>query len=292
MKKKNNLFRIIWIVGVYAILITILYLVVIYKVQWENKDLNDYLYFYDCNNYLCTSIIKQDEYISKIKCDSNDCPYIKEKNSDIVILSNNKKTWMYNYQMDKIVSDGYVDYKYIVDDYYIATNNDGMQGIIDKDNNILVDFNYEYIKDYSNGYVIYSINDLYGIYNDEKLIDIECQYDDVNFINDTIFGYKLNNKYYIRKYTSDEIISGEYDYLYAVDDIILVVKDKKIDIINEKLSSMVLMKIDTYYEYTTEKERDSLKIYSDDSYVYFSVFVGTGDYKDYKYDLINNKLIS
>lgn len=291
MKKKNNLFRVIWVVGIYAILITILYLVVIYKVQWEDKDLNDYLYFYDCNNYVCTSIVKQDDYISKVKCDDDNCPYIKEKNDDVVILSNNDKTWIYNYLEDRIINDKYLDYKYIGDDNYIVSNGN-KQGVINKDNNILVDFNYEYIKDYNNGYVLYSENKLFGIYNEEKNIDIECQYDDVIFINDTIFGYQLNNKYNIRRYSSIDTVGSDYEYLYAIDDIILIVSDKKIDIIDVNISSLLLMKIDTYYEYTTEKERESLNIHSDENYVYFSVFIGAGEYKEYKYDLVNNKLVN
>ena len=42
--KNNSLWRVIWIVGIYAVLVSILYLVIIYKVKWENKDLNKYLY--------------------------------------------------------------------------------------------------------------------------------------------------------------------------------------------------------------------------------------------------------
>ena len=43
--KKNNLWRVIWIVGIYAVLVLILYLVIMYKVKWEDKDLHKYLYF-------------------------------------------------------------------------------------------------------------------------------------------------------------------------------------------------------------------------------------------------------
>ena len=50
--KKTNIWKIIWLVGVYVILLFILYLVIIYKVKWEDKDLNRYLYFYNCNGYV------------------------------------------------------------------------------------------------------------------------------------------------------------------------------------------------------------------------------------------------
>lgn len=42
MKKKNiNIWKIIWVVGVFAILLIILYLVVEYKVKYE--DFNNYI---------------------------------------------------------------------------------------------------------------------------------------------------------------------------------------------------------------------------------------------------------
>ena len=89
--KKNNLLRISWIVGIYAILVLLLYLVVTYKVKWEDKDLNTYLYFYDCSNDLCTSTIKPDNYYGSIVCKDDICPYIKEKNNNYLILDNNNK---------------------------------------------------------------------------------------------------------------------------------------------------------------------------------------------------------
>ena len=64
--KNNSLWRVIWIVGIYAVLVSILYLVIIYKVKWENKDLNKYLYFYNCSGQICTSDISQNNFYSKI----------------------------------------------------------------------------------------------------------------------------------------------------------------------------------------------------------------------------------
>ena len=55
--RSSKIWRIIWIVGIYAVLVLILLLVIDYKVRWESKDLNTYLYFYNCNNNLCASII-------------------------------------------------------------------------------------------------------------------------------------------------------------------------------------------------------------------------------------------
>ena len=51
------------------------------------------------------------------------------------------------------------------------------------------------------------------------------------------------------------------------------------------------MKINTFYEYTAEKERDSLKINTDGEYIYFNVFTSETQYTTYKYNISSKKLI-
>ena len=80
--KKKNLLRVGWIVGIYVILGLILYLVVDYKVKWEDRDLNTYLYFYNCSGDLCTTSTKPNYYFGSVMCENRTCPYIEEKYDD------------------------------------------------------------------------------------------------------------------------------------------------------------------------------------------------------------------
>ena len=57
--------------------------------------------------------------------------------------------------------------------------------------------------------------------------------------------------------------------MFSYEDIILTVNDKKIDIMNTDLKSTLIMYITTYYDYTIEKERDSLNIKVRDNILYF-----------------------
>ena len=59
--------------------------------------------------------------------------------------------------------------------------------------------------------------------------------------------------------------------MFSYEDIILTVNDKKIDIMNTDLKSTLIMRITTYYDYTIEKERDSLNIKVRDNILYFNV---------------------
>ena len=110
--KSSKLWRIVWIVGIYAVLALILYLVIIYKVQWEYKDLNTYLYLYDCGHKLCTSTTVQEDYYNKILCEDDICPYIENIIGSNLILKKNDSSWIYNYISGDIVSNNYTDYRF------------------------------------------------------------------------------------------------------------------------------------------------------------------------------------
>ena len=75
------------------------------------------------------------------------------------------------------------------------------------------------------------------------------------------------------------------------EDVIIAFKDKKIDILNQNLNSTLVMKLDSFYEYKTEKEKGSLDIYCDGEFIHFNVFINETEYTSYKYDIKNKKLI-
>lgn len=294
--KSSNLWRIIWIVGIYLLLGIILYLVILYKVEWEYKDLNFYLYLYDCGNDLCTSTIPQNNYYSKILCDDDVCPYIVDIIGDNLILKNNNKSWLYNYNDNKIVNDKYFDYRYIGNDMYVVadqlSDQSIMNGVINKNGEVLVPFKYDYIDNYKNDFISYVKNNLYGIVSNDGLIDTQPIYEDVVLINDKIFAGMKDNIYHLYSYNDiNNENANKYNYVYAYDDIIFVVNNKKIDILDSNLNSTLLMKIDTFYEYTTEKERGSLKIFVEDGYINFKVFLSENNYTVYKYNIKSKKLV-
>ena len=289
--KSSKLWRVIWIVGIYALLILVLYLVVLYKVQWEDKDLNTYLYFYDCNNNLCTSIKKQDNYYNKVMCKDGICPDIADIVGSNIILKREGVSWIYNYASGEVVNDKYSNYRYIGHNMFVVTDSNNKQGVIDISGNVLVAPKYEYIDDYKNELVSYVMNGLYGVDNNDEIYSVNPQYQDLVLINDKIFAGMKDNLYHLYSYsdiTNDN--ANKYNFVYSYDDIIFVTNNKKIDILDTNLNSMLVMKIDTFYEYTTEKERDTLDIYSDGKNIYFRVFIDEFNYIDYEYNIVNKKL--
>jgi len=290
--KGSKIWKILWVSGIYAILLVILYLVVLYKVEWEDKDLNMYLYLYDCDHNLCTSTTELDDYYSRLLCEEDNCPYITSVLGNNLVLSNGTTSWIYNYISDEIVNDKYTNYRYIGHEMYVVTDDIGDQGVIDLTGNILVEPRYAYIDDYRDGFISYMKDNLYGIDTVDNQYTVDVKYEDVVLINNKIFAGMNNNIYHLYSYNDiDNENANKYNFVYAYDNVILVANNKKIDILNTNLNSTLLMKIDTFYEYTTEKERDSLDLYSDGEYIYFKVFTSEFEYTEYKYSIKNKKIV-
>ena len=290
--KRSKVWKIIWVVGIYALLTTILYLVVLYKVEWEDKDLNTYLYFYDCSDNLCTSTTKMDNYYGKVLCEKDICPYIKEIINNNVILEKNNVSYIYNYINNNIINKSYVNYRYLENGLYVVTDNYGKQGIINEVGDVVTQPMYEYIDNYRNKFISYKQGNFYGIENLENDVKVNAEFDDVVLINDNIYGAKkdgIYKIYYYKDNKSDD--TNEYIYLDSYSDIILAINDKKIDIMTVDLKSTLLMKINTFFEYKAEKERDSLNLHSDGEYLYFDVFTSENEYMSYKYNIALKKLV-
>ena len=173
-KRKINIFRIIWVTGVFLLLITILLMVMDYKINYQYLEEN-YLYFYNCNNSVCTARVKDgitnSNLYSTYECGYEQCPTIKKVIEDsYVILEHENKNILYDFINDKIISDEYEEYISILDNYFIVTKNN-YQGMIDKDNKMVINVSYDqlgYEKDglllgYDLGKIIAKKNDLYGI---------------------------------------------------------------------------------------------------------------------------------
>ena len=163
--KINNIWKIIWIIGIYTVLILIFGLVINYKVEWETKDLNRYIYFYDCSQSICTSDIEQTNYYGKIICENDVCPYIVEQNNEKLIINNNNNILLYDYKKNKIINDAYSDYYFINNELIAVKNEQNKYGLIDFEGNIVSNLNYNRITDYKNGYLIYQEQEKYNLKN-------------------------------------------------------------------------------------------------------------------------------
>ena len=292
--KKNNIWHITWIVSMYAVLITILFLVITYKVKWEDRDLSKYLYFYNCGRELCTTENTVKEYIASIRCDKDICPTIKDIKNSLVILNNNDKDILFDYKKNQNIDDSYKEYSFTTkDDYFIVKNDASLYGVINTSGDIAAEFQTKEIVDYIDNTVAYKKDNKYGIYTiGENATEIDATYDYIQLINNRIFIAKNDNIYKLMSINNNPVNNTEYDYLYAYNNVIIAIKNSQLDITDYNLKSKLLMKINTYYRYNREGDRTSLEISPEGNTIRFKIYDEDDSYTNYIYDIKNNKLFN
>ncbi len=293
-KKKRNLWRIVWVTSIYAVLITILYLVVIYKVKWEDKDFSKHLYFYNCGDYsVCTTENEITDYYAQLKCDKDICPRILEIRDNLAIIGEEDNNYLFDYKDNKIVNENYLTYKFTSDgNSFIVKNNDNKMGIISREGAMISEFTYDNIIDYNYDNIVYIQDDKYGLDNIQDKLQVKPTYEEIKILNGSNFIYKKDGAYYVAAIKNEKLVtSTTYDFMYPYKDIILVAYNGGIDVVGKDLKSKLVKRIDTYYQYNRQEQQNSLNISYIDNLFRFSVYNGEG-YTNYTFDIKNNKLYS
>lgn len=288
--KINNIWKIIWIIGIYTVLILIFGLVINYKVEWETKDLNRYIYFYDCSQSICTSDIEQTNYYGKIICENDVCPYIVEQNNEKLIINNNNNILLYDYKKNKIINDAYSDYYFINNELIAVKNEQNKYGLIDFEGNIVSNLNYNRITDYKNGYLIYQEHEKYNLKNIITNQEIINGYDEIKFVNEKYLIIKQEQSYMLYNYNEKKKLNQKYNYLYPAENYIITFNNKKIDILDKNLNSILIIKINTHYDYITSNEKGSLKFRKENGNLLFNVVNSENKYVVYSLNLSTGKL--
>lgn len=291
--KKDKVWKAIWIIGIYAILVTILYLVILYKVEWEDRDLNTYLYFYDCSNNLCTSSSKQDKYYSRFLCKNDTCPYITNIFGNNLVLRYEDNSLIYDYVSGKIINDTYNKYRYLDNEMFVVSDNSSKkEGIINLKGKILVDLKYDYIDNFDGNLISFKQNNLFGIDTIDGLNKVTASFEDIVLIDNEKYAGMKNNVYSIYSFIDNQpLYSSTYDFVASFNGLVFVVNNNKVDILTSSLNSTLLIRIDAFYSYKTEKERDSLNLHSDGNYIFFDIYNNEYELTSYKYDIDNKKLV-
>lgn len=171
--KNKNIYRIIWVSALFILLIIILVCIMDYKINHEYEE-EKFLYFYDCNDTVCVSSAMDNSktIISKYECRYTECPkYERIINNDYALLKESDNSYeLYNYKSGNIISAGYNNYSFIDDEYIVVTKNN-KDGIININDEIVVDTIYDKLgiidndnlTGYNKDYIIALKNDKYGI---------------------------------------------------------------------------------------------------------------------------------
>lgn len=172
--RKINIYKIMWVSSIFLFLIVVLIMVMDYKINYEYLPVsNSKLYFYKCDNELCTTEVedKDKEIYSAYDCWYEACPVYKSNvNDDYVLLEKDNIIILYNYKTGEEISRDYNNYTFIDNDHIIVEK-DEKYGIIDIQNKVIADLEYNEIgyyedgilKGYNTSNIIATKNDKLGI---------------------------------------------------------------------------------------------------------------------------------
>ena len=252
----------------------------------EQKDNNLYLYNLDNKGI----IVLQDTILTNIK------DGYKTNNSNSIIIKKNNKYGVVDLEGNILIEEKYPYLESDSNGNYIAKNEKNNYGIINKNNETILKFNYKLITESNSYYLVVNTNNKLSLYdkNITDLLNFKMNYNDteslsyklykidnnliiINNVNEKNNKYKYHNLYYIKDnkiektitqygfnkneliYTiSDKNIVTFYDYkMNEIDNLEL---DPKIEITNiEKINNKI--KRLTYIE----DEKEKTKYYNEDN---------------------------
>ena len=124
-------------------------------------------------------------------------------NSDYYIKIVQDETQSYtllNSNFEEIIEQKYSYLEYIFGDYFMATNADGKNGIINSKGEVILEFNYDVIQTIKDKNIIQAMNfqtNMNEIYNNEISKTLEIQNANIQELDDYVKIYNDNEEYYL-----------------------------------------------------------------------------------------------
>lgn len=252
---KYNIYKIIWISGIFLILIMVLLMVLTYKIKYQDSVYYKYLYFYNCNDDICATSnekqINDRSLIYSVYKYQKKVPSFKKINDEYVKIYDNDMVVLYS-MYNRIISNNYKDYDIINNDdiKFIAQNENDLYGIIDAEGKKQTGFVYSKLLTYNKELITGIYEGKYGVI--------------------TLDGKKT-------------VIDFEYDNIIIYDSFIVCIKDNKLDIIDSSKNSFISNKIDI-------DNNDNVVIEKKDNFIIIKENKNN-EFSEYKFDVVEKKLV-
>lgn len=232
--------------------------------------------------------------IGTYNCKDDDCNVYASNLFDslyddrYVIIKENKKVFVYDFTLNKVVSNLYDDIAYRLNNYYIVKN-DWKYGIISISGLEIVESNYDEIlyNDLYDSYIKVKNNNLYGIIDlDNGNVIIDTKYEDIS-VNDSKYYSVLKEGLWYVIDKEENIITSGYEYAFAFNKGFIALIDNNLQILkynkdtNEQLNENII----TVYgkdTYSIKRNGSSITIQINND----------GNIIKYEYNVNRNNLIS
>lgn len=232
--------------------------------------------------------------IGSYNCKDDDCNVYESNLFDslydekYVLIKENNKVFVYDFKLNKIVSNLYDDVIDTLNDYLIVKN-DYKTGIISKSGLEIVSPVYDEIlyNDMYDSYVKIKNNNSYGVLDlDNGNIVIDTKYEDINISDSKYYSVLKDELWYVID-NQENIITNGYTYTFAFNKGFIALIDNNLQILkynnetNEQLNSNVM---------TIYKE-DGYKISRNGSVITIEIDNEENTIK-YEYNINRNNLIN
>jgi len=150
-----------------------------------------------------------------------------------IILKERDEIFIYDFSLNKVVSNYYQEIEYLLNDLYFIVKNDNKYGIITKFGVEIIENMYDeisYNEVYEN-YIKVGNNKLYGIIDlDNGNTIIDTKYKDINITDSKYYSVLKDNLWYIID-KDENIITNGYEYVFPFSKGFIALKDNNLYIL-------------------------------------------------------------
>lgn len=232
--------------------------------------------------------------IRTYNCKKDDCMvYVSDSfntlyDNRFIILNEMEKVFIYDFSLDKVVSNLYDEFVSVYEDYYVVKS-ESKYGLISKSGVEVVSADYDLLdfdKKYES-YIKVFKDDLYGVLDlDNGNLVIDTKYKDINICDTKYFSILKDGLWYVID-KNENVLTKGYEYVFGFNKGYISLKDNSLQFLKYNKENEELLNENVIYLY----ENSEFDIKKNSSYI--SIEVNNGEEKNkYQYNISRNNLIN
>lgn len=232
--------------------------------------------------------------IRTYNCKKDDCMvYVSNSfntlyDNRFVILNEMEKVFIYDFSLDKVVSNLYDEFVSVYEDYYVVKS-EAKYGLITKSGVEVVSADYDLLdfdKKYES-YIKVLKDDLYGVLDlDNGNLVIDTKYKDINICDTKYFSILKDGLWYVID-KNENVLTNGYEYVFGFNKGYIALKDNSLQFLKYNKEIEESLNENVIYLY----ENSEFDIKKNSSYI--SIEVNNGEEKNkYQYNISRNNLIN
>lgn len=242
----------------------------------ENQEIKDNSLFminiYDDNSVMKienkSDIDNTKSVIGSYNCKLDDCDFFDDRkiyDNKFIVLKENNKLFIYDFTLNKVVSDFFDEITKDVNEIYYVVKKDNKYGIITKSGIKICDSIYDEVIADSiyDSYIKVEKDNLYGILDlDNGNIVIDTKYEDIKFSDSKYYSILKDNLWYVID-NEENVITEGYKDVFAFNKGFVALIDNNLNIVKYNKDEFILLNkilIPIYDKYNIKRNGNTINI--------------------------------